>query len=290
MKNLFLSIGLLGLSTGVFAQLPALKPGDVQVSVGPQVYSANRVGSLTEYQNLFNGSSLLPGDFSQYSKQSFFSVSGSGSLFLGTGWYFRNKDKTAYKSNMTLRTGLTYFSSYGFNNNLIQTSSTPYDTLKGSNGTMYPVDSTYNHSISFGSQSQNLVLDVAMIFRTTSAKRFSLYGGLGVQAGASFNRIATLRSDEYSYLSFADNSGFLRSNSNDYHGKSETKELKSSLVMGFYVPLGMDLQLGKKREFWKQLHVFGEMRPGMMVTGRVSNGYAVNPGMSFQLGVKVKFL
>lgn len=288
MKNLFLSAASLLFVSGAFAQTSLFKPADVQLSFGPQLYTAHRTGDLAQYRQVFPNSQLLPANTSDYQEQNLFTVNGSAGVFLGTSLQIRNKEKNAYNPYRNLRVGVSFFSSYSQSSSFYRQESTPYDTLRGSNGANYPIDSVYTHHIGLNTQAQNLVVDLAMIFRSKKGGRWNLYGGFGLQAGVSFNRQAQIYSNEVIYYSSPDHTGFFGGNDENTF-KRESQPLDASFLMNVYAPFGIDWQTGKKRPFFQQLHLFYEMRPGIMMSGAVDGSFAVNPGVNNQFGLRVTF-
>jgi hypothetical protein len=56
-----------------------------------------------------------------------------------------------------------------------------------------------------------------------------------------------------------------------------------------YVPLGIDFRIGKKREFWNRLHLFGEFRPSLNYAKIPELRRVLNPGITQSFGLKVTF-
>jgi hypothetical protein len=49
------------------------------------------------------------------------------------------------------------------------------------------------------------------------------------------------------------------------------------------------MRLGKKREFWKHLNIYAEMRPGLYITAIPELATQTNFGLTSNLGLKIKW-
>lgn len=288
MKRLLILITAVGLGQAAISQ-SALKAGDFSASLGGQAFSAYGNGGITELSNLFRNTDLFPKDLNTYSESGFFSISGSGMVSVSTSLYWKKKDQTDHSPDRALRLGLSFFGTYSAHQSYYKTDETPYDTVFSTGGQAYPVDSVYFKSVTFNSISQNLVLDASFIFRTNSSKRWTLYSGLGMQLGYTINPRAELSTFESSSIQLRDG-GRLGDDQSTSEFKSYVRTIPNSVVASFYVPLGIDWQTGVKSEFFKQLHLFGELRPTLLFSRGLIEGTDVNPGVCGQFGVRIQFL
>jgi hypothetical protein len=105
--------------------------------------------------------------------------------------------------------------------------------------------------------SKQLRLDAALIFRTNESARWSLYAGVGASLGYTIE--STTRID---YT--VENVDRPKSKENTIDSRqTEIFENKNYLTSSIYAPLGIDFRIGKKREFWKHLHLTYELKPSI---------------------------
>ena len=119
-------------------------------------------------------------------------------------------------------------------------------------------------------ETDQVALEASLIYRTNPQARWSVYGGIGMTAGLSINantsidywksRGVSMNGNEpgyYPYPIYYSSQGT---------GLSETFRNKSSFAQSFFFPLGVDFRIARKNDFWKRLHLFYEMRPGLLFT------------------------
>jgi hypothetical protein len=114
--------------------------------------------------------------------------------------------------------------------------------------------------------SHQLRFDGALLFRTNPEARWSLYAGIGISTGVSFDATT-----EIDYLTFSGET--IRTDDNGYLSYGRGLEVDTRIHERFvnkanfsanpYVPMGVDFRLGKNKEFWKKLHLVYELRPGI---------------------------
>ncbi|HPS71758.1 MAG TPA: hypothetical protein PLM70_05865 [Bacteroidales bacterium] len=85
--------------------------------------------------------------------------------------------------------------------------------------------------------------------------------------------------DPYQYNNFYDN----------YDGTSESEMINNNNNFGFsaYIPLGVDFRIGKKRDFWKRIHLFYELRPNINVTYIPNLRSITNTSINHGIGCKI---
>lgn len=239
-------------------------------------------GSLADFQTLAPQSVLLQQDLSAYQSSPFFNLSFPGqSQSLSVGL------KLGKMSNATLRLGLMHTNQ----NNALSTGgafteSFRIDTLTSSqSGTQYFVDSFSTHSYNANYSQEQLRLDASLIFRYNADNRWSFYGGIGANFGLSYNCVTNV---EHSVYPYGDSYGFPLSMLSSYSGtyERETFENKGGFGFGVYAPLGIDFQVGKKREFWKPIHLYMELRPGFNVNQIAGLGTSFSAGNFSNIGLR----
>lgn len=206
--------------------------------------------NLLDFQAMAPNSALLATDFSSFSLANRQATGGSFHA-LSVGIKFK-------KSNPTLRLGIAYLMNNNLNMAYEKVIKYAYDTLTSSQTgtqTILTHDSLYRYSMT--NLSKQLRLDAALIFRTNESARWSLYAGVGASLGYTIE--STTRID-YTI----ENVDRPKSKENTIASRqTEIFENKNYLTSSIYAPLGIDFRMGKKREFWKHLHLTYELKPSI---------------------------
>ncbi len=281
MKKILFSIALLSLGTAQ-AQISI---NEIYLQSG--AFFGQTKGSLADFQTLAPSSSILQQDLSAYQSSPIYSFNLPGqsqTLSLGL--------KLAKLPNATLRLGLMHT---GQRNALSAggsyTETFRIDTLTSSqSGEQFFIDSFSTHSYHANYTQEQLRLDASLIFRYKADKRWSFFGGIGANFGLSYNAATTIHhrvspyGDYYGYGFFND----IMFNDFGTH-ETETFENKGGFGLGVYAPLGIDFQVGKKREFWKPMHLYMELRPGFNVNQIAGLGTTFSAGNFSNVGIRFQF-
>lgn len=275
--------------TDTIAPIKALNACEVNVLLGGY-FQPIQYGSIAEFQKLAPGSELLKADFTGYNQYNDYISSVNSMFAVNVGFRFGNANRTAYKKSPLLRLGFSYFSTTDLANNLSQTRTFRSDTLVSTNnGQVYYVDSTIYRSYNMRHTSDQLRLDVSLIYRTDPKARWQFYGGLGLTAGASLKAYTTIdyvvgsnieSTNYYFYPIYTDQVS-------DY--KNEYFRNSADFGLSAYVPLGLDFRMGKKRPFWKRTHLFYELRPGASFSSIGDLSSFANISVQQGLGIKVNW-
>ena len=281
MKKILFSIALLSLGTAQ-AQISI---NEIYLQSG-SFFGQNK-GSLADFQTLAPGSSILQQDLSAYQTypQMFFNLPGqSQSLSVGLG--------LGKMPNATLRLGLMHTSQ----NNALTTGGSytetfRVDTLTSSqSGEQYFVDSFSTHSFNANYAQEQLRIDASLLFRYNADKRWSFFGGIGANFGLSYNAATTVHHrvspyGDYFGYGFINDLMFIDFGTHE----TETFENKGGFGLGVYAPLGIDFQLGKKREFLKPMHLYMELRPGFNINQIAGLGTTFSVGNFSNAGLRFQF-
>ena len=209
------------------------------------------------------------------------------------GLQFSDKQKSAYKANPLLRLGISYFSGTSITSAFYKEERFPYDTLTSSQtGQVIYIDSINSKSYSMNYSSEQLRLDASLIFRTNPEARWSLFAGIGVNAGLSINASTDIYFNRYE----SSDTRFINGNgsspygySNTDNSKSENFKNKSNFGLSTYIPMGVDFRIGKKKEFWKRTHLFYELRPGVNITSIPELRTITNSSIQHGIGLRVSW-
>lgn len=281
LKKLVLGALLIG---GVQATAQ-VKINELYLQSGSFFNQAN--SSLADFQTLAPQSSILQQDLSLYQNYPMlnFNLPGQAQT-LSIGLQMTKLPKA------TLRVGLTHInqgSALSFGG--AYTESFTVDTLTSSQtGEQFFIDSFSTHSYNARFSQEQLRLDASLLYRLNGEKRWSLYGGFGANLGFTYNCQTTVH---HSVSPNGDTQFFGLFNdyimySSGLH-QEEKFENKGGICLGIYAPLGLDFQVGKKRDFWKPFHLYLEMRPGINLTQISGLGTSFNVGGFSNFGLRVKF-
>jgi hypothetical protein len=226
-------------------------------------------GTLSDFRRLAPASSILKEDLAGYDEFLGLNFSNQRGISGSVGIQFLDKEKKSLRANPTLRLGFSYRNGEMLYGTLNRETSTVIDTLISSQtGAQLFLDSIYYETISMNTYRESLMLDASLIFESHPGSRWTLFGGLGLSAGYSFNSYTEIFYFDNVMVEAAVNGGFgsVSPNNQESNIEVETFNNDNSFLGEIYIPLGVDFTVGKKREFWKKIHLFYEARPGMQFT------------------------
>lgn len=242
---------------------------------------------LSDFQSIAGSSALLLNNFYGYTQTK---PGVAADLGFGAQASFRLVKGGEIRSNRRLRLGLVGGMSEVVNGGYFKNWHTTGDSLYNSAGVMIGyVDSLHNSSYNMHYKGNFLRFDGSMIWSTDELKRMSAYMGAGLSAGILFNTQTTVNhwedvSIRYKY----DNS----STSVGYLSKAKEMELftsKGGYYTGIYLPIGLNLRLGKVNPFWSHAHLCSEWRPSLVFSNYASTGVKTVFGVSHTWGVRWEF-
>lgn len=268
-----------------------IKITDASVVGGFMSRNMSVAGSLTDFQRLNPQSAILMENMDGYTApgygyhgspfvMNYGSSFPSGGMF-GASLGFSFKEKP--KSVVQLRCGIAA-SGTSFNNFISKTDRVTYDTLTSSQTgqTVYQDSITYR---SYGMQynARQLKLDVSLLYRMYPSARWSLYGGVGMQGGTSLTAYSDITYSEYTVVEGKTSEYAYEAN------VSRTERIRNKNVQEVvaYLPVGVDFRLGKRKEFFKQIHLFTELRPFVSVINIPELGTFSGAGFQNVMGLRV---
>ncbi len=262
--------------------------------VQPNLFSERTVsGNLADFRKLAPQSEYLNLNFAGYN-------SSGGAVYVNTnamlsvmlGIKFSDKEKSKYKSNPLLRLGISYFSGRTLSNNLYKETRKTYDTLTSSQtGQTIYMDSVSLRNYGMNYVGQQLRLDASLIFRTNPEARWSLFAGVGLTTGFSFSAFTEVYYSNYRRSESRSANGTILSTDRNFSSfesiKNERLNNKTNFGASVFLPMGVDFRLGKKREFWKRMHLYYEFRPGINVTSIPELRTFTTASLQHGLGLRV---
>lgn len=250
------------------------------------VFQNTPVVSLSDFQKLYPQSKILMEDMSGYSTSAGLSVSSGSSFNANIGVIKTAKDGTN-KSHTVLRLGVSY-SGMGMSNHFYKKDTKRFDTLTSSQtGQTHYSDSITYRNYSMYYSTQQVRIDISAVYRTNPLARWSMFGGVGIELGSSINASTTVNYSEYSYIETSGVSSSSNGSNNTSKSRSETIANKTNIGGAAYLPIGVDFRVGKKREFFKQMHLFYEVRPFVNYMNVPELGTIASVGVKSGIGLRI---
>jgi hypothetical protein len=256
------------------------------------VLGRNSSGMLSDFQKLAPKSTLLNNNFSGYtsSNEDNFGNKRNTAFSAMVGIKFRNKQQTAYKSNPLLRIGISYFSGSNLSSSFYKEDYKRYDTLTSAKtGQSVYMDSVTSRRYNMNYASEQLRLDVSLIFRTNAKARWSLFGGFGISSGFSFNSVTRISYNKNNYTEISPNGNNYQGYYSNRNEQTENFKNKSYFVASSFLPMGVDFRIGKKKEMWKKIHLYYEARPFISFSSLPELSTLVRSGVQSSLGLRVSW-
>jgi hypothetical protein len=250
----------------------------------------NQLGSINDFRALAPQSVLLKAPLDDYMQASGTQTSGNTAFTFLTGFQWRHRDKSSYKTNPTFRIGASYFSSTSMTCFAVKEDKKTIDTLSSaqSGKTIY-IDSLYTTSLNLSHRSSQVRIDASMLIKTNPEKRWCAYTGIGITAGVAILAKTEIFYNEYKGSQTVDASdGGILSYDYSYTANTKTEQFKNkpSLVGSVYLPLGLSFRLGNKRAFWKRTNLYYEFRPGWNITNIPNLKTQTTASLLHGLGIK----
>lgn len=214
----------------------------------------------------------------------------------GAGVTLNLKKGSNYSGNglFQLRAGLAYNSAELLGASTYATGQKTFDTIFDRNNEPFFVkDSLFYKSQVMRLGAEECRLNISLIIRSKPDTRFSVFAGIGLTAGFSFNNGVYTSNYEgrnvnyrfvddlpgqhgyYSYYGFAS-------------GKTEEWKLKNYIVWGAQLPLGINYRLSNKNEFLKKMQLYYELNPSINIRYLDMPGKMVHSGIQSSLGLRMK--
>ena len=270
-----------------------------EVYVQPGMYfGQSPTLTLDDYKTLAPGSTLLTNDFSTYDSHDNYGVTGNFAFAMAVGITFKNKNGDAPKRNPVLRIGVTYNSVSLDGLSYSKEERFAHDTLTSSQtGEMFFIDSIAYSGYNMNHKYDQLSVDASVLFRTNPEARWHLFGGIGATVGMSliskteisFYESNSIEDVEKDYDSYG---GKFNKYHDDYNVDGITETYRNDNVYGFsgYVPMGVDFRISNKNEFFKNVHLYYEVRPKVSYTMVPELRSELSAGFQQGLGVKITWL
>lgn len=248
------------------------------------------MGTFQDFELLAPDSKLLQHDFTGYNSYGGNNgITSSGRISFMLGFDFNKNEDNSKGLSPQLRIGLTYTNGIALYSSFSKDERFPYDTLTSSRtGNQTFVDSVSYDSYDMNYHSDNIMLDVSLLFKTNPEARWSFYSGIGLMGGMAINATTTIYHYEDSYIQNQGNNYYHGSYLDDnYTDEFETIRNDNSFLVSGYIPMGVDFRLGNKRELWKRTHLFFELRPSLNVNYIPEIGTLTQGSVHHGIGIRI---
>ncbi len=305
--NLFLTLVICASASGVFSQTTSMRDSTQKKCllkiVNASVYQGRVLQSTTDL-SFADFQKLAPelNSFPSTGTLHYYTSGGGYNLFgyhvgANIGLQFNKYENSTRRFKPELRFGFNYSSGsnrlWAYVNN---TETYRMDTISSANSVYSAYVDSVHYNNCFITQSTNqLRADASIIFRLEPGNRFSCYGGLGVDFGATLKSTTHLRYDSNSNIKYSatdsSSSSYITYSIPDYNAWNTEKTIvnKNGFRGSIYVPLGLDFRLGRKREFLKKIHLLYELRPAISFINIPEARTFASLGMKTTMGIKYYF-
>ena len=229
----------------------------------------------TDYDNMKNSveDPDLFVDPSGFNSDQFYpSGGGNGSFRINMGLTPYSKKRGEYRNNRELRfsVGSNFGRRHSFS--FYQNESFPVDTFHSVNGKpdIY-ADSAHYTSSYYDERFTDLNFGISYLFKTDVRKRVFLYTGIGGEYGITLNYYVTADYYESSSIYYHDGNTSENiypynyySGDYDYNSSNNTTKMKNpAQFIRAYIPLGIDFRFSNNNSFFKHVHIYTELNPGI---------------------------
>lgn len=217
--------------------------------------------------------------------------------FIALHTYFQPNAKRESETfrHLQIRVGLLYSGGSWLRTGGFREVKTRLDTLISPNtGASVYHDSIYRREIFMNYRSERIMLDVMLIMPLFTGTRIYPYWGIGVSGGSTFNNLTIIQEKETitkeytsSPYSGSSNPFFSYGPANGINREERVKN-KSTLVTAFYVPMGIDLTVGKHHPILKRISIIAEIKAGIQSVF-IPELYAIHKGfMQSSFGLRMR--
>jgi|GEM_PF-2166407 len=288
MKSLFLASFAMVFAGSLQAQSNQLILSGIQFQVIGAVQQSGSY-TLADFQSFAGGSALLNTNFYGYEKKD---LGMSADIGFGAQANFKWNAGGEVKKNRRIQLGLAGgMSTAGSLLYERQTRVTGDSIYDGAGTLLGHIDSTYHSTYDAQYSGNFLRLDASVLWSTDEERRFSFYTGGGLMLGGLFNAHTTVVNSEWVNASYVYQIG--NTSSLGYHmrpdAQSESFSSKGGWYANLYLPLGVNLSLGKTHPFWSHANLYSEWRPSIVFQNYAQTGVKTVFGVGHTWGIRWEF-
>lgn len=213
---------------------------------------------------------------------------------ISTGIHFGSRKRIVSKNIFSVRVGARYH--IGTNQSYSMRSKTfhNYDTIQSVQPVLaLSLDSLYDATLNINYSYDQLLFETALFFTTSQNERISFSTGLWFAAGKSLNEKLIIEDEVKvsSRIHFPRTSGYNDIYFDDPEKSSYEKEEFSApktLSAGVYIPFGIEIGLGWRRNFLNHFRLMIEVQGGCSIENLASSKWTRGYWGSILTGIKFK--
>jgi hypothetical protein len=280
-KVIFMSF-LIFLITPIFSQGNKIKLTEVSISYGIQSDFYDSL-NFQDFKSIAPNSTILMKDFSTFEIISNHSISKLDNPFITREQRLLIGFKLSKFKNGLFRIGLNNLKTTNqFSTSAFQSSIIGHDTVYTSQGTPVYIDIYRSKSLYATSNSKKILLDLSYTYSLPEEHQMVMYSGFGLNVGMSYQ--SKISTSYFEHVGVAGSSSAPSTTVNNH----EDLKLKPYFSSTIYVPIGLNIKLGKKSDFMKHIHIFGEIRPAISFLNFPSTRTIFLVSGNANLGIKLK--
>ncbi|MEA1874179.1 MAG: hypothetical protein U9N51_07105 [Bacteroidota bacterium] len=177
------------------------------------------------------------------------------------------KNKFFYHSRWLIGVAYHEVNIFGFSHSRVER--TRLDTLTVENASeIIFIDSVIRDTHHSDYMSEQLKLNLAFHAITNPSKRWAFYAGVGLSSGFSINsKIKHVHEIEnvIELTTPQDTNNSVGTLSSDIKTTLEMFDGYRNITFAGSIPFGFDFRIGEQNEFWRNMHLFAEFKPGVNV-------------------------
>ncbi|GEM_PF-3009427 len=238
---------------------------NVYLSTGINSFKG-RAADISELRLLAPSSSILQSDLSDYSGIAIYYSLPYADFGAAAGFRMRQAGDKKHIKGPEFRVGINMGTAGLLYSSFYKEERVPVDTLySGRTGEAFPVDSVSYRSVSIDLLRKYLSADFSVIFRSKNLLGFSLFAGLGIRSGYSYENQLRVRSNSSSRLeSIAPFNGqeVFAFHPSEYKVDEESFPVANSFSFALYIPAGVNVRLSSRSAVLSRVNLFYEMQHG----------------------------
>jgi hypothetical protein len=266
-KKLLFILGMSSLCLNYLQAQSSFGVSEVRISVGSLSERSDEIGSLSDFRKLAPNSNILKpsntANFDNNFYNNYYPSGGDGLFSIQLG--LQNKRPNGKSSRPTYLVGFTHIGGSSVYKTLSKENNYIVDTFVSlQTGEKFYQDSTVFKRINMFYNSAELRFDLGVRFSTNPKLRWSLFGGGMIGLGKLYNSRTNITQSIMKELRTPINTtpSFNTYSINEILDNEQIKNDGGNNI-SISTPIGVDFRIGKRREFWKKLHLVAELRPGI---------------------------
>lgn len=185
--------------------------------------------------------------------------------------------------NPQLRVGIMFMQYGALNYSISRSDQFRIDTLSGSSGSQFFVDSISNQFVDMSYTQEQLVIDAGLLIGSREDARWAVRGGISLSLGISTRAGTRIYYERVTELNLSSSNSI---NNSEFYSEEETFVNKAGWVGMASIPMILDFRIARKGNFFYRSHLYTEVRPFLYYTGISEINNQTQSGFSFGFGFR----